>query len=507
VKTGSVSLVGAGPGDPGLITVKAVSCIQRADVIVFDRLVDARILSHASHAAELIDVGKIPGSAQNSQTSINQLLIARAREGSYVVRLKGGDPFVFGRGGEEALALAEAGIPFDVVPGVTSAVAAPAYAGIPVTHRGLSSAVTFVTGSEDPGKEDSSVDWPALARSGNTLVVLMGWRNLPGIVAALVEHSRPKSTPAALVQWGTRPAQKTITGTLADIESAGRAAGIGSPVVLVVGEVVALRQKLRWFDNRPLFGKRVLVTRTRSQASELSRLLEERGAEPVELPAIEIRPPEDYEWLDETLENLPDYHWVILTSVNGVKAVFARLDALGLDVRALGLASIAAIGPATAAELRSHGINADFVPETFVAESVIEGMRGLVNDGDRILLPRADIARDTLPKGLRKLGAFVDEVIVYETVSGSTAQPDLLAAFEAGIDVATFTSSSTVTHLLSKLGDRRDLLASVTIACIGPVTAKTVTDAGFNADVIAREYTIPGLVDALEKHFTRKDGD
>jgi uroporphyrinogen III methyltransferase/synthase len=277
--------------------------------------------------------------------------------------------------------------------------------------------------------------------------------------------------------------------------------------VLVVGEVVALRQKLRWFDNRPLFGKRVLVTRTRTQASELSRLLVERGAEPVELPAIEIRPPENYDWLDEALQNLPDYHWVILTSVNGVKAVFARLDALGLDVRALGLASIAAIGPATAAELRSHGINADFVPETFVAESVIEGMRGLVNDGDRILLPRADIARDTLPKGLRKLGAFVDEVIVYETVSGSTAQPDLLAAFEAGIDVATFTSSSTVTHLLSKLGDRRDLLASVTIACIGPVTAKTVTDAGFNADVIAREYTIPGLVDALEKHFTRKDGD
>ena len=500
---GIVWLVGAGPGDPELITVKARRLIQSADAVVYDRLVDSRLLRHARHDAQLIDVGKIPGKRVNRQEDINRLLIDLAMDGKRVVRLKGGDPFVFGRGGEEAEALADASLRFEVVPGVTSAIAAPAYAGIPLTHRRMASAFTVVTGSEDPAKPNSAVNWQALAQSGDTLVVLMGQSNLRSIASALMQFGRAPQTPVALVQWGTEPYQRTLVGVLADIADKAAYAGIGAPAVTIIGDVVGLRDAIRWFDDRPLFGKRILVTRTRAQASALSDMLAQRGAQPIELPTIEIRPPDDYAQLDGALNAVHTYDWLIFTSANAVDAVFARMDALGLDARALHNAKIGAIGPATASRLRQCGVKADFIPQSFVAESIVEGMRACDMRGKRVLLPRADIARAALRQGLTELGASVDDIAVYRTVAPPDSAERARIILEDGIDIAAFTSSSTVKNLCALLDGNTTALQSATIACIGPITAQTAAELGVKVDIVAAEYTIAGLVKAVESHFHR----
>ena len=504
MKPGKVFLVGAGPGDPDLVTVKGLGCIESADVVVHDRLVDRRLLSRASPTAELIDVGKFPGGGGGRQAEINALLADRAKEGKTVVRLKGGDPFVFGRGGEEAEALHAEGVPFEVVPGVTSAIAGPAYAGIPLTHRNLSSHFTVVTGSEAPDKGASSADWAALAKHGGTLVVLMGWENLSSIVEALVRHGRPPDTPVALVRWATEPYQQTVVGTLSSIVDEAAAANIAPPVVAVVGAVVGLSGKLRWFENRPLFGKRVLVTRTRTQAGALSEVLYRRGADVIELPTIEIGPMEDYGQLDAALRHVDGYDWVIFTSVNAVQAVFGRFDALGLDARAFHRSKLAAIGPATADSLRGHGVVADFVPDEFLSEAVVKGLKRHGLKGGRVLLPRSDIAHGTLSLGLADLGATVDDVAVYRTDTPKEARQLLRDIISDGIDIATFTSSSTVSNLAQLLDSDLGPLSDATIGCIGPVTAATARELGLRVDILAGEHTIEGLVDALEAHFTKE---
>jgi len=494
---GLVYLVGSGPGDPGLITVKGLACLQKADVIVHDRLVSPGLLKQAPRGCEMIDVGKSPQRHTLPQQAINALLVEKAMAGKVVVRLKGGDPFLFGRGGEEAEALAEAEVPFEVVPGVTSAIAAPAYAGIPVTHRHHTSTVTVVTGHEDPTKADPSLDWQKLATGVGTLIILMGVSNLEQIVAKLIEHGRDPRTPVAIVQQGTEPRQRTVTGTLTDIVDKARDAGIKPPAVTVVGEVVALREKLRWFDTKPLFGKRVLVTRSREQASALSERLRELGAEPLEYPAIEIAPPKDMTPLDEAIARLSTYDWLILTSANGVRALVDRMSEKGMDTEALGRPKIAAIGPATAQALQRYGLRVDYVPEVYTTKEIAAGIGDVA--GQRILLPRAQRAPKQLAQALRGKGAVVDEVVAYQTLAVG-APDELKALLEDGqIDIVTFTSSSTVRNLVASLQDPTPakVLSRCLVACIGPVTTRTARRLGIRVDVVAREHTIAGLVEAI----------
>ncbi len=492
---GLVYLVGAGPGDPGLITVKGLACLQKADVIVYDRLVSPALLRQAPRGCEIIDVGKSPQRHTLPQEAINALLVEKALAGKVVVRLKGGDPFVFGRGGEEAEALAEAGVPFEVVPGVTSAIAAPAYAGIPVTHRDHSSAFAVVTGHEDPTKAGSSLDWQKLATGVGTLVFLMGVGNLPRIVAKLIEHGRDPRTPVAVVQRGTETLQKTVTGTLADIAEKAREADIKLPAVTIIGEVVRFRQKLRWFDTKPLFGRRVLVTRSREQASALSQRLRELGAEPLEYPAIEIAPPKDMTPLDEAIARLPTYDWLIFTSANGVRALVDRMSEKGMDIRALGGPKIAAVGPATAQALQGYGLRVDYMPQVYTTEEIAAGLGDVA--GERILLPRAERAPKQLAQALRGKGAVVDEVAAYRTLAVG-APDELKALLEDGqIDIVTFTSSSTVRNLVRMLDGDIECLRRSIVACIGPVTARTAQELGLRVDVVARQHTIAGLVEAI----------
>jgi uroporphyrinogen III methyltransferase/synthase len=494
---GLVYLVGAGPGDPGLITVKGLTCLQKADVVIYDRLVSPALLRQAPQGCELIDAGKSPQGHTLPQEAINALLVEKALAGKVVVRLKGGDPFLFGRGGEEAEALAEAGVPFEVVPGVTSAIAAPAYAGIPVTHRDHTSTFAVVTGHEDPTKADSSIDWQKLATGVGTLVFLMGVGNLPQIVAKLIEHGRDARTPVAIVQQGTEARQKTVTGTLGDIVERAREADIKPPAVTIVGEVVRLREKLRWFDTKPLFGKRVLVTRSREQASALSQRLRELGAEPLEYPAIAIAQPKDIAPLDEAIARLPTYDWLIFTSANGVRSLVDRMSEKRLDMQALARLKIAAIGPATAQALARYGLRVDYLPEVYTSEEIAAGIGDVA--GQRILLPRATRAPKQLAQALRGKGAVVDEVAAYRTLA--VGAPDELKALLADgqIDIVTFTSSSTVRNLAASLQGLTpaDVLSRCLVACIGPVTARTAARLGIRVDVVAKEHTIPGLVEAI----------
>ena len=504
MKPGKVYLVGAGPGDPGLLTVKGAQALAGAQVVVYDRLLDPALLALAPVSAERVFVGKERGRQALTQAEINQLLASEGSAGKTVVRLKGGDPFVFGRGGEEALALAEAGVPFEVVPGVTSAVAAAAYAGIPVTHRGVSTAVTIVTGSEDPSKGETTTDWAALAKTGGTLVTLMGWAALPGIASTLQTHGMPADTPAALVQWGTWSRQRTVTGTLADIADRGKAAGVGAPVIAIIGEVARLRKEIGWFDRRPLWGKRVLVTRSRTQASRLIELLTDLGAEAVELPSIEIGPLDDYEELDRALMAAADIsgRWMIFASVNSVEYVWDRLRSLGKDARYFAGATVGAIGPATARALRDRGIEPDFIPKRSVSEEVIAELSASDWTGRQALLPGSAIGRDALATGLSALGADVRRVPAYRNLRPEGIEEKARAAFERGIDVVTFTSSSTVRNLLDILGEERHLLESSAVACIGPITAATAAEMGLSTDIIAAEHNVEGLADALAAHFS-----
>ena len=480
----TVSLVGAGPGDPGLLTVRGAEVLGRADVVVYDRLVHPSLLELAPPDAERIYVGKTPGRAEIEQADINALLVEHGRAGRAVVRLKGGDPFVFGRGGEEAEALVTSGVAFEVVPGITSAIGAPAYAGIPVTHRGASTHFTVVTGHEDPAKDSADVDWEALAKAGGTLVILMGAGRVGDIAARLVAGGRSPETPVAAVRNGTRADQGTVRATLATIAEA----GIRAPAAIVVGEVAGL--DLAWFETRPLFGRSVVVTRAREQASELRHRLEGLGADVIELPAIAIEP------LAFDVPDLDGYGWLVFTSANGVAAFFDRgLSPAGLDARALAGLRLAAIGPGTAAILAERGLRTDLLPERFVAESLLEAFPTPAAEGERVLLARAEHARDVLPAGLSERGDAVDVLAVYRTVT-ATLDADVLERVRRGeVDALTFTSSSTVTNLCDLLGDLP--APQPLVASIGPVTSKTALERGLRVDVEATEHTIDGLVDAL----------
>ena len=503
--TGKVYLVGAGPGDPGLMTLKGLRCLERAQLVVYDRLLDPSLLENVPPSAERVFVGKERGRQAMSQDEINQALIDGAAAGMEVVRLKGGDPFVFGRGGEEALALAEHGIPFEVVPGVTSPVGAAAYSGIPLTHRGVSSTFTVVSGSEDPSKPDSAVSWGALARTGGTLVVLMGWKELERIVDALSCNGIDPATPAALVQWGTWPRQKTVTGRLEDIVSRGREADLQPPVVAIVGKVVELREQLRWFEKRPLWGKRVLITRSRSQASRLKELLKDLGADPVELPTIQTGPLEDYAELDAALERLADFGWVIFASANAVEAVFARLSARDRDrdARAFGAAKVGAIGPATALALEQHGIVPDYLPAKSTAQAVVAEIDEWDWKDVPVLLPGADIGRDLLAQRLTQLGAQVQQITAYSTVPAPDIGRLAREALDEGIDIATFTSSSTVRNLLEALNGDGSRLESSIIACIGPATAATARESGLRVDLVAERHNVEGLAESVVGYVHR----
>jgi len=505
MKHGKVYLVGAGPGDPGLITCKGIEYLRQADVIIYDRLLDERLLDSAPPEAERLYVGKAAGQHAREQSEINQLLVAKAKDGKMVVRLKGGDPFVLGRGGEEAEALADNNIPFEVVPGVSSAVAVPACAGIPVTHRGLASSFAVITGHETPGKDSSSIAWEKLATGVDTLIFLMGMRNLPEMVAKLVEHGRRPDTPVAVIKDGARPEQKTVVGNLKDIVAKVRKHHLSPPAVIVVGDVVRLREKLRWFDNRPLFGKRILVTRARQQASALSKLLSEHGAQPVELPAIGIKAIAETEELDLAISNLGHYHWAVFTSVNGVEAFFQRLYNLNSDARALKNIKIVAIGPATARALAKKGIIPDYLPDVYTTEGIIAGLSRQDIAGQRFLLPRADIADEELTEGISQLGAEVHEIAAYRTVPVPEAISRAREMLLSGeIDVITFTSSSTVSNLVEAFNGKEPAINSAKVACIGPKTAATATRAGLKADIVAGEQTIVGLVAAIEEYFAKE---
>lgn len=505
--TGKVYLVGAGPGDPKLLTLRGWECLAEADVVLYDYLANPELLKFAPAEATRIYVGRRGRGAYQDQSEVNRLMIEHARLGKVVVRLKGGDPFVFGRGGEEAEAIADAGVPFEVVPGVTSAIAAPAYAGIPVTHRTLASTVAFVTGHEDPSKETTTVEWPRLATADGTLVFLMGMKNLPAIVGHLRSEGKSAQTPVALIRWGTRVGQRTIVGTLEDIVEKAAAAGIEPPTLIVIGEVVRLRERLNWFETRPLFGKRILITRAKEQASELSSLVVRHGGEPVEFPTIQLRPPESWTALDEAIANLQHYQWLVFTSVNGVRPFMERLRHQGLDTRALAGLRLCCIGPRTAQELAQYGLQADIIPDEFQAEGLISALTEAGIGGQKILIPRAEVAREILPQQLEALGAQVRVVTAYRTVLPEADRDRLKDLLRQGqIHVLTFTSSSTVRNFCA-LFDNPEEMTKLTegcvVACIGPITAETAREQGVRVSVTARENTIPALVESLVEFFSR----
>jgi len=503
-KTGKVYIIGAGPGDAGLITIKAVECLRLADVVVYDYLVNEELLKYAPAGCRFIYAGKKGGEHTLSQDKINATLVREALAGNTVARLKGGDPFIFGRGGEEAELLAINDVPFEIIPGVTSAIAVPAYAGIPLTHRGTTSTVAFVTGHEDPTKEKSDIDWQALAGIG-TLVFLMGVKNLSQITEALIAHGKAPETPAALIRWGTTPQQETLTGKLFDIAASAQTRGFAPPAILVVGKVVDLRESLGWFEQKPLFGKGIVITRPQRQADDLASLLEKEGAQAIHFPTIKIVPPPSWESLDTALNNLADYNWLIFTSANGVQYFFERLFMLNKDIRELKGIKICCIGPATAEQVTKRGIKVDLVPEHYISEGILKAFALIDMQGKKVLIPRAAQARDILPAGLKKMGALVDVVTAYATVISGEKKEKLEELIrDKRIDVITFTSSSTVTNFLEIMGKEFSIPPQIKIACIGPITAATVEKAGYTVDIHQEEYTMPGLVQALIDYFKGK---
>jgi len=492
-RSGIVYLVGAGPGDPGLMTARSLALIASADAVYYDRLIPPGALDGARADAELVYVGKQPGVPSVPQEEIGARLVEAARAGKSVVRLKGGDPFVFGRGGEEGEALRAAGVEFEVVPGVTAGVAASAYAGIPVTHRDEASAVAFVTGHEDPEKAETALDWEALARFPGTLVFYMGVKRLAENAAALIAAGRDADEPAAAIERGTWPEQRTVSATLGTLAEAVAREEVRAPALIVVGAVTARRETLAWLERRPLHGRRVVVTRARAQASGLAGTLRELGAEVVELPAIRIEPRLDSAEVREAVGRIDEYALICVTSPNGAHLLFETLGEAGLDARALAGATVAAIGPGTARALASHGIAAEVVPERFVAEALVEALADVEVTGKRVLIARAAEARDVLPDALRERGAEVDVVALYETVRETPGEEAIEAAQTA--DYVTFTSSSTVRNLTEALGDR--FPKSARIVSIGPVTGEAIRDAGLSVDVEAERHDVDGLLAAL----------
>jgi len=504
-----VYLIGAGPGDPGLITVRGLECLASADVVLYDHLVTPRLLRHARPDAEKIDVGG-PAPQAQEQEAICYLLAEKAREGKTVARLKWGDPFVFDRGGSEALFLHEQGVRFEVVPGVPAGIAVPGYAGVPITYPGGGDTLTFIRGHEDEGRTRTSIDWTSLARLDGTIVCYAGPQQLPNILNSLLAHGHPPDDSAAVVYDGTLPTQETLTGSLEEVAKAIEHSDERRPAVLVVGRVAALREHLRWFDARPLFGKRVLVTRPREQAADLSDRLEAMGAEAIEAPMIRIVPPEDYGPLDEACARAGAFNWIIFASANAVDAFLERLLAGPQDLRALNGVKLCGVGPATAERLARHGLKVDLTPAEYRAEGVL---RALSEAGDvrglKVLLPHADIGRDLVAEELRKQGADVTAVIGYRTVAAEAERegdPDIYRMLlEHRIDVVTFASASAVRGFIHALGAEpaADLLSATVVACIGPVTAEAASQFNIKTTIMPAVYTIPALVDAIVEYFLK----
>lgn len=499
-----VYLIGAGPGDPDLITVKGKQCLQRVDVVVYDYLVSESLLSVVRKDAEIIYVGKKSGHHTMRQKEINNLLVEKAKKGLVVARLKGGDPFIFGRGGEEAMELAQAGIPFEVIPGITSAIAVPAYAGIPLTHRDFSSTTCFITGHEDPTKKESNINWDTLAKSSGTLVFLMGIGNLGKIAKRLIDSGRPSHTPIAVIGSGTTSSQMTVTGILATIGKKAKDANLTPPGVIVVGEVVNLREYLNWFESRPLFGKRIVITRPEEQAAGFIEAISELGAQCALFPTIKIIPPESWEELNRAIEDLSVYDWILFTSVNGVKYFFERLQEAKKDARYLKGIKIGVIGPKTEAALLERGISPDLIPDTYWTEGMVEKLEGSSLSGKKFLLPRPKLARDYLSKKLNSLGAIVDEVEAYQTVQPEYSQDKLLGLFKGGtIDLITFTSPSSVSNFIALCKDKTiyNEVSKIAVACIGPITTQRATEEGLKVAIVPDEYTVDSLIGAIIKYY------
>lgn len=517
-----VYLIGAGPGDAGLLTVKAKEILESAEVVIYDKLANEKILNYAPPDSEKIYVGKTAGRHTLKQDEINKLLVEKGTEKKIVVRLKGGDPFVFGRGGEEAVFLRENKIDFEIIPGVTSAIAVPAYAGIPVTHRGVATSFAVITGHEDPTKPESTINWKKISTGADTLIFLMGMANLPQITAKLIEHGRDKETPVAVIHQGTKAAQKVLITTLEKVATDVEKNNFKPPAIFVVGEVVNLREKLTWFDkktsellkntedaetilqvsknlnattgcNVTLLGKKILVTRTREQASKLTKKLEQLGAEVIEFPTIKISPPSDnFQSLDVAIKNLHSFDWIIFTSANGVEKFFERMKIFNFDARIFASSKVATIGSATAEKLSERGIIADLIPEEFRAESLIDALKDKV-EGKKILIARAEVAREILPRELEKFGAKVTVVAAYKT------EPAENSTQVESVDLVTFTSSSTVENFVATVG--KDFLSQTKTATIGPITAETLKKFGVDADIVAEEFTIAGLVEAIKNFY------
>jgi len=513
-----VFLVGAGPGDPGLITIRGKELLERADVVIYDYLANKKLLQYVDRNAQFIYVGKKGGVHHaHTQEEINRMLVDYGKAGRVVVRLKGGDPFIFGRGGEEIEELVKAGIPFEVVPGVTAATAAATYAGIPITHRKYTSSVAFITGHEDPAKKESRIAWDKLATGVGTIVIYMGIKNLASITEKLIRYGRAPETPVAVVRWASTYEQRTVTGTLADIAEVVVRNKIKPPSMVVIGEVVNLREKINWFENRPLFGRRALVTRTREQASDLVAALEQLGVECLEFPTIAIEPPESYAEVDRALADLAGNDFILFTSANAVKFFFARFFELGMDIRDLKGPLIGVVGKTTAKALAAYCLRPDIVPEEFTGEGLADALEKTGVKGSKILIPRALVAREVLPERLRAAGAEVSVVPVYRnvkpnTILGQNATASLRHLLEnREIDFITFTSSSTVTNFLAMLDvqpgeELAGLLGGVTVASIGPVTSATAEKNGIHVDVQPSSYTIPDMVDSIVEFLQTETG-
>jgi len=499
---GTVYLVGAGPGDAGLMTMRGAELLARADVVVYDALVNGDLLRLAPVGAELIYAGKRSGDHAMPQEELNQLLVEKARDGKRVVRLKGGDPYVFGRGGEEAEVLAAAGIPFEVVPGISSSIAGPNYAGIPLTHRDHCSSFSVITGHEDPTKEEVDVDWAQVARSPGTKVVLMGVTRIGKIAEALIANGMTATTPVAVIRWATTGRQQSVFGTLKTIAEVVEAAKFKPPAIIVIGDVVQLRTKLNWFEKRPLFGQRIVVTRTRAQASQLSRQLLERGADVLEIPVIRTIPPNERQAIADALLELNAYDWLIFTSPNGVTAFFEFFFKAFGDLRDIGGVRIAAVGPVTAAKIRELHLTVDLTPDEYTTSKITAALAKYESiENLKILLLRAEVANKELPKKLEEMGAIVDDVAVYKTVPETEDRNGAAARLmEEGADWITFTSSSTVEHFNARF-DLKQLTgrySQLKLASIGPETSKAIVALGLKPDVEAKEHTIDGLVKAIE---------
>ncbi|MGA2226444.1 MAG: uroporphyrinogen-III C-methyltransferase [Syntrophobacteraceae bacterium] len=508
MKKGKVYLVGAGPGDPGLLTLRGKQVLERAEVVIFDYLANEELLKFAPPWAERIYVGKKGGDHTLGQDDINALLVEKGRE-NIVVRLKGGDPFIFGRGGEEAQALVENDISFEAVPGISAAAAVPAYAGIPLSHRDFTSTIAFITGHEraDKGEHESKIAWDKISTGVGTLVFFMGVKNLPEICRKLVEYGRPAETPVAVIRWGTTPMQQTVTGTLSDIVARVKEAGLQPPAMIVVGEVVKCREELNWFERRPLFGRKIMITRAREQASDFKAELEELGAKCIEFPTIAVCPPPSWDPLDTAINNISQYDWAIFTSVNGVKFFVERLLSAGKDARDLKGIRLAAIGPKTAEALESFTLRPDLVPSEYRAEAILEALSQHSVREKRFLMPRAMVAREILPEKLREWGAQVDVVPAYMTVLPEhDVEKIRMLLSNCEIDCLTFTSSSTVSNFFALISneDLQHCADRMAVACIGPITAQTAEKFGLKTSIMPSQYTIRGLVDSIVSFFEHK---